>query len=86
MEPKEGFKYVVLNSKLPEHEQYTNVETIFANGAMCAPVKFTDPETGMVRWSWIVTDFIYSSYMDGERVNPVEEANSREELVKPMED
>jgi hypothetical protein len=57
---------------------------IYATGAFLKPIKITDSD-GKEIWVWYVSEFIESSFKDGEEYNPKENANSLAELVTEIE-
>ncbi len=53
---------------------------IYTTGAFLKPLQVID-SLGVERWMWFVSEFTDDSYFDGEIYNPLEFANSKEELT-----
>jgi hypothetical protein len=53
---------------------------IFTTGAFIQPMKVTDSE-GKKIWLWYVSEFTDDSFLNGEVINPKENAKSEEELI-----
>lgn len=60
--------------------EFQNEPQIFTTGAFLKPMKVTDSE-GKEIWVWYVSEFIDSSFKDGEEYNPKDNAVSFDELV-----
>ena len=56
--------------------------TIYTTGAFLAPVKVID-NAGNTVWLWAVSRFEDDSYMDGVLCDPVERAETAEQLLLP---
>lgn len=56
-----------------------NDPVIFTTGAFLKPVKVSI--NGRECWMWVVTEFIDDSFKDGEVYNPIEFAESKNELL-----
>jgi hypothetical protein len=60
--------------------EFQNEPQIFTTGAFLKPMKIIDSE-GKEFWVWYISEFIESSFKDGEEYNPKENATSFDELV-----
>lgn len=67
------------------HKQIiSDTDTIFATGVFLQPVKCTI--NGMEQWRWIDVSFEDDSFFDGKVINPIEYAESIEEMVSNFEE
>jgi hypothetical protein len=63
-----------------KNTEFQSEPQIFTTGAFLKPMKVNDNE-GKVIWIWYVSEFIDSSFKDGEEFNPKDNAVSFDELV-----
>lgn len=61
-------------------ETYDEDVVIFTTGAFLKPLK-TITSKGTEVWVWHVSEFVDDSYLDGNSFNPVEYADSKEQLL-----
>ena len=58
---------------------------IYTTGAFLKPVKITD-DSGNAVWLWAVSQFEDDSYCNGKTCDPVERADTIEELFEKSDD
>lgn len=60
--------------------EFHNEPQIYTTGAFLKPMKVTD-SSGKEIWVWYVSEFVESSFKNGEEYNPTENAETFEELI-----
>jgi len=58
---------------------------IYTTGAYLRPIQVTDSESNP-KWVWTVSEFNDDSFLGGTYCQPLEQADTRESLIKKEED